>query len=100
MAIPKRSRKNWRNATASEAAEWWRLGSPGGSTRIPTLARPKQFPKYLGKQTSSGIVKTAALDPFRKCTTAELIFKQEDMVVVHREARWICERPFLRSDPR
>jgi hypothetical protein len=33
--------------------------------RVPTLATPTRFPKYLAKQTSSGIGQTAAFDPER-----------------------------------
>src|SRR6478752_2515769 len=42
-----------------------RSGLPGGCARMATLATPTRFPKYLGKQTSSGIGQTAAFDPKR-----------------------------------
>ena len=63
MTIPKRSgKKLTRTPLLARLRNDGRLGLPGGSTRIPTLATPTRFPKYLAKQTSSGIGQTAAFD--------------------------------------
>ena len=55
--------KTGQNATASEVGE--SCGWIYQVERIPTLATPKRFPRYLDEQTSSGIGNTSAFDPIR-----------------------------------
>jgi len=67
--IPKRSKKKLARTRPLARLRNDAIRFARWSTRLPTLATPKRFPKYLAKQTSSGIGRTAAFDPWRTFVT-------------------------------